>query len=133
MKENSRFKYINKAFFCALLVLSAVNIAYSQDQLKVTANSSKKDFQLSENIKINLKATVQEGYHMNANKVTDEDLIPTSLNFQSNDFKLVKVSWPPSHKFKFSFSETELDVYEGTINIGLTLKANKNLKPGKYD
>ena len=35
--------------------------------------------------------------------------------------------------YKFSFSETELEVYAGSFNIGLTLKANKDLKPGTYE
>src|SRR5260221_14455714 len=104
MTENSLFNriYMFKAIIAVILFVLGANFAYSQDQLTVTASSTKKDFQLSEQIKVNLKAVVAEGYHMNANKVTDEDLIPTSLNFESSDFKLVKTSWPPAHKFKFS-------------------------------
>jgi thiol:disulfide interchange protein DsbD len=132
MKENPAYNIMFKALFPIVLVLFLINCSYSQDQLQASATAGKKDFQLSESIKINVKGTVQDGYHINANKVTDEDLIPTSLKIESNDFKLVKASWPPSHKFKFSFSETELDVYQGAVNIGVTLKANKNLKPGKY-
>src|SRR5258706_15130943 len=112
MNEKPLLKIMYKQLFSAIFIALALNCSFAQEQLKVTASSTKKDFQLSENIKINIKAVVQEGYHMNGNKVADEDLIPTSLNFTSNDFKLVKINWPPSHKFKFSFSETELDVYE---------------------
>lgn len=116
-----------------LLILLFTALSYAQNYVTVSATATKKEFFLSENIRINVKADVQGGYHINANKVGDEDLIPTTLTVEGTDFKLTKVNWPGSHKYKFSFSETELDVYEGSINIGLNLKARKDLKPGKYE
>ena len=124
---------MNRYSFSLLILLIITSTIVSQDYVTVTATAQKKEYQLSENIRITVKAAVQSGYHINANKVTDEDLIPTTLSVEGNDFKLGKVSWPSAHKFKFSFSETELDVYEGSINIGLNLKAKKDLKPGKYE
>lgn len=122
-------KYISY-FILFLFVNTAI---YSQQFVTVTASTTKKDFMASEQIKINVKASVQEGYHINANKISDEDLIPTTIKVVSSDLKLSKTSWPSAKKYKFSFSETEMDVYDGSINIGLTLKANKDLKPGKYE
>lgn len=116
-----------------LFVATSLNYTFSQDYVKVTATASKKDFQVSENIKINVKASIQEGYHINSNKIADEDLIPSALNIKEGDFKLVKVSWPNAKTYKFSFSETELQVFEGSINVGVTVKAKKDLKPGKYE
>ena len=133
MNVKSAHNLMYKLLFSLILIISLANVSYSQDQVKASATSTKKDFQLSEVVKINVKGTILEGYHINASKVTDEDLIPSSLKIESNDFKVVKTAWPPAHKFKFSFSETELDVYESAVNIAVSLKANKNLKPGKYD
>jgi thiol:disulfide interchange protein DsbD len=117
-----------------LILFLFVNTAlYSQQYVTVTASASKKDFMVSEPVKINVKASIQEGYHINANKISDEDLIPTTISVESSDLKLSKTSWPSAKKYKFSFSETEMDVYEGSITIGLTLKAGKDLKPGKYE
>lgn len=124
---------MNKYIVSLILFLFTGSAAFSQQYVTVTASASKKDFSLSEQVKINVKASVQEGYHINANKISDEDLIPTTIKVESDDFKLTKTSWPGAKKYKFSFSETELDVYEGSFNIGLILKANKNLKPGKYE
>ena len=112
-----------KKLIYSILLFTLINPLFSQDYVKVSATASKKDFQQSENIKINLKATIQEGFHINANKITDEDLIPTSINYKEGDFKLVKVNWPAPKSFKFSFSETELQVFEGSFNVGLNLKA----------
>jgi thioredoxin:protein disulfide reductase len=122
-----------KPLFTLIISIFLIANAYSQNYVEVSASSTKKDFQLSEPIKINVKATVQSGYHINANKVSDEDLIPTTISVEGSDLKLGKVSWPGAHKYKFSFSENEIDVFEGSFNVGLTLKAGKNLKPGKYE
>ncbi|MBL8016850.1 MAG: protein-disulfide reductase DsbD [Ignavibacteria bacterium] len=116
-----------------LLLLLLTTLSFSQQYVTVTATSTKKDFFPSENIRINVKADVQSGYHINANKVSDEDLIPTTIEVDGGQLKVGKISWPGSHKFKFSFSETELDVYEGSITIGVNLKAPKDIKPGKYE
>ncbi len=122
-----------KSFISALIFLFIFKAGYSQQYVTVTASPSKKDFFVSENIKVNIKAEIQSGFHINANKISDPDLIPTMMEIESGDLKVSKISWPAAQKFKFSFSETELEVYEGSINIPVILKAAKNTKPGKYE
>ncbi len=122
-----------KTVTSVLFLLFITVLSYPQQYVNVSASATKKDFFPSENIRVNLKADVQSGYHINANKVSDDDLIPTTLEVESGELKVGKISWPASHKFKFSFSETELDVYEGSVTIGINLKAPKGLKPGKYE
>lgn len=122
-----------KTVSSVLFLLIISTLSFSQQYVTVSASSTKKEFLPSENIRVNIKADVQSGYHINANQVSDEDLIPTTITVDAGELKLSKVSWPSSHKYKFSFSETELDVYEGSLNIGLNLKAPKNIKPGKYE
>lgn len=122
-----------KTVSSVLLLLLLTTLSYSQQYVTVSASSSKKDFFPSENIRVNVKAEIQSGFHINANKVSDEDLIPTTIEVVSGELKTGKISWPSSQKYKFSFSETELDVYEGAINIGVNLKAPKDIKPGKYE
>jgi len=122
-----------KSIISFLIVLFLIKTGYSQQNVTIDASSSKKDFFISENIKINVKADIQSGFHINANKISDPDLIPTTIEIDGGDLKVSKISWPSAQKLKFSFSETELDVYEGSINVGLNLKASKNTKPGKYE
>lgn len=130
--SNNLFSLIKTLVFFLTFIILSENLL-SQEYVKLTSSTTKKEYQQSENIKVTVKATVQEGYHINANKISDEDLIPTTLKLTGNDFKLIKVSWPSAKKYKFSFSETELDVYEGSFTITLTLKARKNLQPAKYE
>lgn len=124
---------MTKTVGSVLFALLLTTLSYAQQYVTVTAAPQKKDFYPSENIRVNVKADVQGGYHINANQVSDPDLIPTTIEVDGGSLKVGKISWPGSHKFKFSFSETELDVYEGSITIGINLKAPKDIKPGKYD
>ena len=122
-----------KTVTSVLFVLLFATLSYAQQYVTVTASPQKKDFYPSENIRVNVKADIQSGYHINANQVSDPDLIPTTIEVDGGSLKVGKISWPGSHKFKFSFSETELDVYEGAITIGINLKAPKDIKPGSYE
>lgn len=122
-----------KTVTSVLFLLFFTTLSFTQQYVILSTTSAKKDFFPSENIRVNVKADIQSGYHINANKVSDEDLIPTAMTVDAGELKLSKISWPASKKYKFSFSETELEVFEGSINIGINLKAPKNIKPGKYE
>jgi thiol:disulfide interchange protein DsbD len=124
--------YYKYSLIVILFLIFTANI-HAQEYVTLTAAPSKKEFFQSENIRINVKAIIQSGYHINANNLKDDDLIPTTIKVNPAELKTGKISWPPSKSYKFSFSETELDVYEGTITIGINLKAGKNVKPGNYE
>jgi thiol:disulfide interchange protein DsbD len=124
---------MKKSIFLILTVLFICVNSYAQEYVTVTAAPVKKEFGVNENIRVNVKATVQEGFHINANKIADEDLIPTTVSITEGDFKLTKVNWPAAKTFKFSFSETELQVFANSFTIGLNLKAKKDIKLGKYE
>ena len=124
---------MTKYLISFFILVFAVSTAFSQQYVTVKASPSKKEFTAGEPVKITVNATVQSGFHINAHKISDEDLIPTTISIENSDFKISKTSWPASEMYKFSFSETELEVYAGSFTIGLTLKANKDIKPGTYE
>lgn len=124
---------MKKILFLIMAVVFLCPELYAQEYVTVTASPVKKEFGINEPVRINVKAAVQEGYHINANKIADEDLIPTTVSIAEGDFKLLKVSWPAAKTYKFSFSETELQVFANTFNVGLILKPKKEIKPGKYE
>lgn len=83
--------------------------------------------------KLAIEVNVAEGWHINSNEPYDEYLIPTSLNIRENPyFKLIKVAYPEPHDFIFSFSESPLSVWEGTIYKGALIQVDSNLTPGTY-
>ena len=120
-----------------LILLFTIN-AFAQfgvrkDLLEVkTYQSFDKVYQGSE-FKIALEVRVAEGWHINSDKPYDEYLIPTSLTIVENpNFRLKKVAYPKPHDYKFSFSESPLSVWEGTIYKGALIEVDSNVVPGNY-
>jgi len=109
------------------------NSLLAQEYVEVSPSLSKGEFIAGENIRLNLKLSIREGFHINANRISDPDLIPTEVTVNPGDLKPGKISYPSPKSYKFSFSETELEVYEGNITIGVNLRSRKDMKPGKYE
>jgi hypothetical protein len=70
-------------------------------------------------------ADIQKGFHVNANKVFDDYLIPTTITPDlPPGLKLVETRYPDGQSLKFEFSETPLNVYEGRFVMRLKLEAS---------
>jgi thiol:disulfide interchange protein DsbD len=76
---------------------------------------------------------VQNGYHINAQKPSEDYLIGTSVKLAPPEgISVVRVSYPRARFAKFSFSDTPLAVYAGTVRIVATLRAAASLAPGQH-
>ena len=74
---------------------------------------------------------VQAGYHINDNAPLDEFMFPTSLVIEDNlDFEVVEIYYPAGRRAHFSYSETDLVVYDGEAVLGVLLKTKDGLAPG---
>ncbi len=128
-------KQINFITIITLLIslTTFAQFGVRKDLVKVkTYQSFDKVYQGSE-FKIALEVSVAEGWHINSDKPYDEYLIPTSLSIVENpNFKLKKIAYPKSHDFKFSFSESPLSVWEGTVHKGALIDVDLNTAPGNY-
>lgn len=105
----------------------------SSDYLTITSFVNKSKFVLSDTIKAALKVNIKDGFHINSFEVSDPTLIKTTITSSSDRFKLSNTYFPADKKIKFEFSETELNVYEGEITIGLTFIPAIDIANGKYD
>ena len=119
--------------FLLLTVNSFAQFGVRKDLIKVkTYQSFDKVYKGSE-FKLALEVNVAEGWHINSDKPYDEYLIPTSLTIVENpNFKLKKVAYPKPHDYQFSFSESPLSVWEGTIYKGALIEVDSNATPGTY-
>ena len=82
---------------------------------------------------IPLWVEVKKGYHIQANRVNDQSLIPTTLEI--NDDKNITISkqeFPPSKQFKLEGTSIFLDVYDETFPIKLFLSPVAKTQAGKY-
>lgn len=75
---------------------------------------------------------IMSGFHMNANKVTEEFLIPTTLAAKlPSGFKEIETAYPEGKKLKLSFSDTPLSVYTGSFTVRMKLAAGASAHLGK--
>lgn len=99
----------------------------------VTVHSTESIVYAGENNCVQVGVSVKEGYHIQANKVSDESLVPTTLEIQHNGFLTVsKQEFPPGKQFKLEGTDSSLNVYDGNFPINLFLNPDKNAVEGKY-
>ena len=85
-----------------------------------------------EALRFAVRVTLSEGYHVNSHTPSEEYLIPTTLEFLALDgLDAGGLDFPEGAKRKFTFSETELSVYEGSFLIRGSLKAPPDAAPAE--
>jgi DsbC/DsbD-like thiol-disulfide interchange protein len=86
-----------------------------------------------ETFKAALRLSIGPDWHINANPVNDDFLIPTTLEFRADgNFKVVNTIYPPPLPARFEFSESEVFVYAESALIGVLFKAGDKVLPGTY-
>ncbi|HEY6968017.1 MAG TPA: protein-disulfide reductase DsbD domain-containing protein [Candidatus Angelobacter sp.] len=77
---------------------------------------------------------VKNGYHINSNKPTTEELIPTTLGFTPPpDLVIAKVQYPPGQLTSFPFDPTQkLSVYSGDVIIKAAIIPQPHAPSGTY-
>ena len=64
-----------------------------------------------------VELTVGAGWHVNGHSPAEKFLIPTDLKLTTTAGTLSPVRYPPAVEKRFSFSETPLRVYAGTVRL----------------
>jgi|SRR6516225_812657 hypothetical protein len=81
---------------------------------------------------IKVFVSVKKGYHIQANDVKDEFIIPTTLEMETQNIIVTeKEIFPHSSRFKLQGTSDPLLVYEGDFLITIPIKA-RDVKNGKY-
>lgn len=71
---------------------------------------------------------IPAGLHVNSNRPSSENLIPTTVRVSAASAKVGAVKHPRGHNRKFSFSETPLNVYEGRVIFPFAVNVPANFK-----
>jgi thiol:disulfide interchange protein DsbD len=76
-----------------------------------------------------LEITIRPPFHINADIPSEDYLIGTTVDFRSvSDATFGKLAFPPAEMKRFSFSQTPLAVYEGTIKVSAEVSLAKDFK-----
>jgi cytochrome c biogenesis DsbD-like protein len=76
-------------------------------------------------------AQVAEGYHVQANKVFEDYLIPLTVTAElPAGFKLLNTTYPKAQVKKFPFAAQPMAVYEGRFVVRLNMEAGASVPAG---
>jgi DsbC/DsbD-like thiol-disulfide interchange protein len=80
-----------------------------------------------------VEAKVAPGYHINDHHPSLDYLIPTELKIEpSPKLTVEEMVYPKGELKSFAFADTQLSVYEGTVDVGALLNVAPALHPGEY-
>jgi DsbC/DsbD-like thiol-disulfide interchange protein len=104
---------------------------YREGYVSVTAKLSQDGVHAGSYFRAALLLTVRKGWHINSASPSDENLIATSAAFYPPPgLAVTGVRYPRGDVKRFAFSESPLDVYEGSVVIILRITAATEMKPG---
>lgn len=99
----------------------------------VKVSTSKIITQAGKQSSISVSVDVANGYHIQAHKVKNELMIPTTLEMKSNNwFAFKKQVFPSTKKFKIDGTDEYLEVYDGRFEIQAFLTTQKQTQKGFY-
>ena len=85
----------------------------------------------SATVEVAVVAEILKGFHVNSNTPKEDYLIPTTLTAQTPaGLKVLETAYPKGEMQKFGFSETPLDVYDGTITIKMKVQVAADAPTG---
>ena len=102
-----------------------------EEVLKAKLFISRTSVLAGEILKIAVQASMTKPWHIHADKVGDEFLVPTSLSVEPQEgLEVLETVYPKSRSGKFDYSETAIDVFDGDFLVGALLKFAPGLSPG---
>lgn len=119
---------------CLLIWAQAALLGQTaEDIVKAKLFLSKTKILAGETLKLALKVKIQRQWHIHANKLSDEFLVPTSFTVEKQDgFETLEIVYPKPKMGKYEYSETALEVFDGEVLIGTLIQAAPGLAPGPY-
>ncbi len=82
---------------------------------------------------IKAEVEIMKGYHIQANKVKDELLIPSTVKIdEDKNITTGRQEFPPSKKFKLEGTDDFLDVYDGVFEIRIPFETSEKIPKGQY-
>jgi hypothetical protein len=104
-------------------------IANSGDVVKVSAAGV--SIQAGGKVDANVVLSISSGFHVNANPATFPYLIATEVTpGKVEGINVDSPGYPGAEKKKFQFADQPLAVYEGEVQVKLSLRAEKNAASG---
>jgi hypothetical protein len=106
------------------------NTQQSSDLVKITVGEI--SVEVGERATVLVRVEVKKGYHIQANKVSQEYLIPSTIEIEANkDIIIEEKTFPHSKMLTLEGFGEPLNVYDGNVDIQVGFKVGENCGKGK--
>lgn len=79
-------------------------------------------------------STVGQGYHVQANPVSQPNLVATVLVLEpAEGFEVGEITYPEGKTYRLQNSDRDLKTYEGNFDVKVSIKASETAKAGKAE
>lgn len=107
-------------FFRFLIFLFSFSLfAQEEEILFFSKDKSEAIYDKNKNFSSLLYFNISSGWHINANVINDEFLIPTEIKIDEKNLKIDKIIYPKGEKINLSFSKEPLVVYSNNFSISI--------------
>ena len=117
-------KYRNLISFAIIFIAAVISIGAQT----VSGTLSEEIVSRGSTVKGTIVLTIPEGLHVNSNKPESEYAIPTTIRISGVGLAPAAIEYPAGINRKFQFSESELNVYEGTVTIPFSAAVAKDFR-----
>ncbi|MCF8243275.1 MAG: protein-disulfide reductase DsbD, partial [Melioribacteraceae bacterium] len=105
----------------------------AQDLVDAKIYQSFKEIHRGSELKLAVKAVIEETWHINSDKPNEEYLIASELTIDGESpFTLKHIQFPKAKELSFSFSDQPVSVFEGEILVGAIVQTPAEIDPGNY-
>lgn len=119
--------------FTIALLLMALQVNFAQPELvKLKLDKNNLKATAGSEVKVQLIAEIESGWHINSHKPNDEFLIPTTIKSGNKSFPISKINFPKPIERELSVSDKPVSVFEEETKFDLTFKIDKATKTGKF-
>lgn len=124
-----KYRVIYIVLFTAVLSV----LIFPQDTpdkiVNISVEQKSKQIKPGKDSELLVKVKIKKGWHINANKPLDKNLVATTLTInESPDYTVSGIIYPQPIIGYLSFSENELALYEGEAVIQVKIKPGKKVK-----
>jgi len=105
--------------------------ALSSGPVSIASYSALRNVPRGGTVRIALELDIRSPWHVNAHKLDDEYLVPTTVAFTPPEgVKITRVIYPAGHRKKLEISDSEMNLYDGTVWIGAVVSVAPEVKLG---
>ena len=131
--RNNPIKYIFLILLTVSLFTPAITLGQNNGTKAVSfsISSDRNVYSPGDTVLFTGTLNLDEGWHIHANIVEEDYLIPTKLSLDSSQaISLVRINYPQPDKIKLAFSEQKVLVFSDDFKINAVCLVSKSASPG---